>query len=94
MKRLLIVLCIVLVGVVFSFNLCDAACPFQDGPYITVYKYWTGEAKVQEVWECVHDLSDYVYGNAVCFFNQVDNSNNTQTICISGDFKILYPLDW
>jgi hypothetical protein len=92
MKRLMIVLGIVLMGVVFCTAPCYAVCPYFPGnSYPIVYKYMVGKKTVQEKWECVIDIQ-YSNSNGVCFYNFVDASNARQ-ICISGDFKIEYPVE-
>jgi len=96
MKRLLISLGIVLVGIVFSVNLSYAECPYTDqGPYITIYKNVPGKNKVLEKWECVLYVSSESLGGGFCFTNQVAPWNSSlplmQGICISGDFKVVHP---
>jgi hypothetical protein len=93
MKRLLMVLCIVLAGVVFSANFCYAICaipPHIGAPYITVIKYVPNKTKVQETWECVEDI-EYFLGNGICFWNRLDDQGNSQAICITGEYRIVYP---
>ena len=92
MKKLLINFGIVLLGIMFSTNLCYAACaiPTTGDPYITVIKYVPNKIKVQEKWECVEGI-EYFLGNGICFWNRLDDQGNSQAICITGEYRIVYP---
>lgn len=93
MKKLIVSLGIVLLGIVFFTAPCYAACPFPEyGPYATVKKYATGKTKVVEIWECIDFISSMT-GNTICFYNYVNNSYDYQFICFSGEFKIELPLN-
>ena len=98
MKRLMVVLSLVLVGIVFCVGPCYAECPYTDyAPYPTIYKYVPGKTKVWEKWECVLYFSESL-GSGFCFTNQVapyasQTGMPSQRICISGDFKVVYPVD-
>jgi hypothetical protein len=92
MKRLMVSLGIVLVGIVFCVNLCYAQCPTNTGgPIVTVYKYFSGKKNIQEKWECA--LINEFYGNTVCFTVYTGYPTPRQRICISGDYKIEYPMN-
>ena len=94
MKKLLIVSVIFLVGIVFCAAHCYAACTLDpaNGPYTTVIKYNTGKKTIQEKWECAIDAI-FSYGSGGCFHNVLNNVGDTQKICLSGEIKILYPVN-
>lgn len=94
MKTLLIILGVFLLGVVFCTSPCYAECTLDPlwGPFMTVIKYYTGKAKIQEKWECAK-LFDPPPGYGVCFYNYLDNSGKPQYMCISGEFKVLFPVN-
>jgi hypothetical protein len=93
MKNLLICLSILFIGIVFCITPCYAACSLSsdNGSYTTVIRYVTGRAKVQEKWECAQNA--YAQGNGVCFYNILDNEGNSQYICLSGEFKVVFPMN-
>jgi len=95
MKRLLIVLGVFLSGVVFCTAPGYAACTLEPlwSPFMTVIKYQTGKAKILEMWECAK-ITDPPQGNGVCFYNYLDNNGHYQYMCISGEFKVLYPINF
>jgi hypothetical protein len=93
MKRLMVSLGIVLVGIVFCAAPSYAECPLtQLAPYTTVIKYVPGKTKVIQMWECTEVEADYAFvEGGVCFKNYLDNANSYQRICITGDIKVVFP---
>jgi len=89
----IIVTCLVLLVISFYTTTGYAACALspENGPYTTVIKYYTGKKTVMEKWECAQEVEPQA--NGVCFYNVLDNSYNTQYTCISGEFKVLYPVN-
>jgi hypothetical protein len=94
MKRLMVSLGVMLLGIVFCVAPSHAVCALADGPYATVTKYYTGKNKVMERWECADDGGIYHSGNGVCFYNYLNNERDHEYICISGEFKIVFPLNY
>jgi hypothetical protein len=86
---------IVLLGIVFCVAPSHAVCALADGSYATVTKYYTGKNKVMERWECVSPGGIDGSGNGVCFSNYLNNDErDREYICISGEYKIVFPLNW
>ena len=95
MKKILLSLGIMLIGIVFCAGPCYAACTLdpENGPYATVKRYQSGKNKVIEMWECVVGLERF-NGNGVCLTNQLSDLYDFQVICISGEFRIELPVNW
>jgi hypothetical protein len=94
MKRLLLCLSVVLLGVLFCVTPSHAACTLNpdDGPWATVKKYQTGKTKVVEIWECVARIA-LLNGNSICFNNQLNDLRDRQYVCISGEYRIELPMN-
>ncbi len=94
MKKGILFLSVILAGIAFSLNFCFAACPFQDGSlYATVKKLVPGKKKVLEKWECVDYIPSGYINNGICFSNVLNDSGDSQYICITGEYRIEFPIN-